>query len=67
MDNQEMKFKRNWLEDESISDEEKLAYFDSLDDANVMNIFEKIEADRQAALAKAAELEKKINERKKLS
>ena len=62
-----MKFKRNWLEDESISDEEKLAYFDSLDDANVMNIFEKIEADRQAALAKAAELEKKINERKTLS
>ena len=67
MDNQGMKFKRNWLEDESISDDEKLAYFESLDDANVMNIFEKIEADRQDALAKAAELEKKINERKNSS
>ena len=67
MDNQGMKFKRNWLEDESISDDEKLAYFESLDDANVLNIFEKIEADRQDALAKAAELEKKINERKKSS
>ena len=58
-----MKSNRNWLEDENISDEEKLAYFESLEDANVMNIFEKIESDRQDAIAKAAELEQKIANR----
>lgn len=58
-----MKSNRNWLEDENISDEEKLAYFESLEDANVMNIFEKIESDRQDAIAKAAELERKIANR----
>lgn len=58
-----MKSKRNWLEDEKISDAEKLAYFESLEDANIMNIFEKIESDRQDAIAEAAALEEKIANR----
>lgn len=64
MDNVFMKFGENWVDDESISDEEKLAYFDTLEPATVLNIFQKIELDMKNAQEAKIALENEINSEK---
>ena len=64
LDNNAMKFGKDWVDDESISDEEKLAYFESLEPVEVLNIFQKLELDLKNAEAARIELEKEINARK---
>lgn len=63
-DNKDMKFGKDWVDDESISDEEKIAYFESLEPIEVLNIFQKLELDLKNAEAAKSELEKEINARK---
>ncbi len=64
LDNKDMKFGKDWVDDESISDEEKIAYFESLEPIEVLNIFQKLELDLKNAEAAKSELEKEINARK---
>jgi hypothetical protein len=64
LDNKSMKFGKNWVDDESITDEEKLAYFETLEPAVVLNVFQKIELDMKNAEDAKIALEKEINSRK---
>ena len=64
LDNKDMKFGKDWVDDESISDEEKIAYFESLEPIEVLNIFQKLELDLNNAEAAKSELEKEINAKK---
>jgi hypothetical protein len=59
-----MKFGKNWIDDDSISEEEIMAYVETLEPVKVLNYFEKLELDMaQANLAKA-ELEEQIKSKK---
>lgn len=49
--NKTMKLSRNWIDDDSVSTEDILAYVETLDEVHVMNIFEKLESDKQSAEA----------------
>lgn len=64
LDNKSMKFGKDWVDDESISDEDKLAYFETLEPVEVLNIFQKIELDMKNAEEAKLALEKEINSRK---
>lgn len=64
MHNKFMKFGKNWVDDESITEEEVMEYVSKLEPAEVMNFYEKLEYDKAQADIANAELIAKINANK---
>ena len=59
-----MKFGKNWVDDESITEGEVMEYVSKLEPAEVMNFYEKLEYDKAQADIANAELIAKINANK---
>lgn len=64
INNKDMKFGKNWIDDESITDEEVDAYLQTLEPVEVLNIFQKLELDIENAKAAKIALEEEIKARK---